>query len=72
MGRAGRNCGQRYPDGVLSCATEHLSRHSPLASRTRMDTRKITTKDPIRCVLCRRAMSESAFLRRKAANAGPK
>jgi IS5 family transposase len=31
-------------------ARQHLSRHSPLASRTRMDTRKITTEDYIRCV----------------------
>ena len=55
MGGAGRDCGQFHPDGVLSCATEHLSRHSPLASRARMDTRKITTEDHIRCVLCHRA-----------------
>jgi hypothetical protein len=49
MGRAGRDCRQHHPDGVLSCATEHLSRYSQLASRSRMDERKITTQDHIRC-----------------------
>jgi hypothetical protein len=55
MGRAGRNCPQRHPDGVLSCATEHLSRHSPLPSFTRMDASKITAQDHIGCVLLHRA-----------------
>jgi len=48
LGRAGRDCGQFHPDGVLSCATEHLSRYRRIASRTRMDERKITTQDHIR------------------------
>src|SRR5207302_4100017 len=55
MGRAGRDCRQRYPDGVLSCATEHLSRPSPLPSFTRMDARKITAEDHIGCVLLHQA-----------------
>jgi hypothetical protein len=55
MGGPGRDCGQRHPDGVLSCTTEHLSRYRPLASHTRMDRPKIATEDHIRCVLCRRA-----------------
>jgi hypothetical protein len=44
MGGAGRDCGQLYPDGVLSCTTEHLSWDSPLASRTRMETPKSPPK----------------------------
>jgi len=55
MGRTRRDRGQRNPDGVLSCATEQLSQHSPLALRTRMDTRKVTTEDRLHCVFCPQA-----------------
>src|SRR3984957_20455755 len=67
MGRTRRDRGQRNPDGVLSCATEQLSQHVPLALRTRMDTRKVTTEDRPHCVFCHRPMSEPSFLRRKVA-----
>jgi len=48
MGGAGRDCGQLYSDGVLSRATEHLSRDSPPHEN---GDPKITTEDPIRFVL---------------------
>src|SRR5580700_294438 len=68
MGRAGRDCGQFHPDGVLSCTTELLSQHSPLASHTRMDTAQKSPPKSL-SVACYVVgpMSESAFLRRKVA-----
>jgi len=39
-----------------------LGPHSPLASSTRMDTRKITTEDHIRCVLGHRAYVRKRIL----------
>jgi hypothetical protein len=47
MGGAGRDCGQLYSDGVLSRATEHLSRDSPPHEN---GDPKITTEDHIRRV----------------------
>jgi hypothetical protein len=68
MGRAGRDCGQFHPDGVLSCTTELLSQHSPLASHTRMDAAQNSPpKSPSVACYVVGPMSESAFLRRKVA-----
>jgi hypothetical protein len=64
MGGSRRDCGQRHPDGVLSCATKHLSRDSALGSRT-------STNSPPKAlsVACYRTghILENAFLRQKVA-----
>jgi hypothetical protein len=51
MGRAGRDGGRFHPDGGY-LARQNTNWLSPLASRTRMDTRKIATEDYIRSVQC--------------------
>src|SRR5712692_5139191 len=64
MGRAGRDCRQRHPDGVLSCATEHLSRHSLLPSWTPAKSLRKTIS--VACYFTG-PISETVFLRRKVA-----
>src|SRR6266851_3396018 len=65
MGRAGRDCRQRHPDGVLSCATEHLSRHSLLPSWTPAKSLRKTIS--VACYFTG-PISETVFLRRKVVN----
>src|SRR6266851_4371188 len=69
MGRAGRDCRQRHPDGVLSCATEHLSRHSLLPSWTPAKSLRKTIS--VACYFTG-PISETVFLRRKVASEATK